>query len=135
MQSSAVFTQSVGTHATQIVLDKQVLQNCGDLPSDTTMEWVATALHRAAIDNNVLVEALLSWGADVNLQDRVGATPLHVACQEGNLPCVLTLLKAGANVTLPNNWGGLPIHIAAQHNRVEIVKTLLEHGCSPDMVS
>ena len=105
------------------------------MPSDTTMEWVATALHRAAIDNNVLVEALLSWGADVNLQDRVGATPLHVACQEGNLPCVLTLLKAGANVTLPNNWGGLPIHIAAQHNRVEIVKTLLEHGCTPDMVS
>ena len=94
-----------------------------------------TALHYAVLNgHNVLVEALLSWGAHVNQQDYHGSTPLHVACQEGHLLCVLTLLKARANLTLPTNWGGLPIHIAATTNRVEIVRTLLEHGCSPDTV-
>ena len=92
-----------------------------------------TALHFAANQgHSTLVAALVSWGAEVNPQNHVGGTPLHAACQEGYLLCVLELLKAGASLT--NNQGSLPIHIAAQNNRVEIVKTLLESGCSPDMV-
>ena len=95
-----------------------------------------TALHLAAIyGHNASVEALLSWGAEVNPQDRGGFTPLNAACQEGHLRCVLTLLKAGASLILPDNYGILPIHVAARNNRVEVVKTLLEYGCSPDMVS
>ena len=95
-----------------------------------------TALFYAAVfGHNASVEALLSWGAEVNPQDVAGWTPLHGACQDGQLLCVLTLLKAGASLTLPANDGGLPIHAAAQCNRVEIVKTLLQRGCSPDMVS
>ena len=95
-----------------------------------------TVLHiSAGKGDNASVEALLSWGAEINPQNFVGFTPLHAACQEGHMPCVLTLLKAGASLTLPNNQGGLPIHIAAQRNRVEAVRTLLEHGCSPDVVS
>ena len=96
--------------------------------------------HRAldyAADNGHIatVEALLSWGADVNPQDHYGFTPLHGASRRGHLPCVLALLKAGANPTLPSTQGTLPIHSAAQCNRTEIVRTLLELGCSPDMVS
>lgn len=95
-----------------------------------------TALHLAAIrGHNSSVEALLSWGAEVNPQDHGGFTPLHAACQEGHLLCVLTLLKAGARLTLPCKSGELPIHLAAGRNRMEIVKTVLEHGCSPDMLS
>ena len=66
------------------------------------------ALHLAASNgHNASVEALLSWGAEVNPQDHSGFTPLHAACQEGHLLCVLTLLKAGASLTLPNNHGSL----------------------------
>ena len=95
-----------------------------------------TALHYAAgHGDNGLLEALLSWGAEINPQSYGGATPLHTACQGGNLLCVLTLLKAGASLTVPNKQDSLPIHIAAQTNNIEIVRTFLEHGCSPDMVS
>ena len=96
-----------------------------------------TALHFAATKGHeAVVEALLSWGANVDPQDHGGATPLYVACQEGHLACVVALLKAGASVYLPNtNSGGyLPIHVAAERNRVEIVTALLDYG-SPDMVS
>ena len=95
-----------------------------------------TALYLASGNgHNASVEALLSWGAEVNPQDQAGFTALHAACQEGHLLCVLTLLKAGASLTLPDNQGRLPIHIAAGHNKLEVVKTLLEHGCAQDMVS
>ena len=82
---------------------------------------------------------MLQWKpsspGEQNPQDNIGWKPLHHACQEGHLLCVLTLLKAGASLTLPNNQGTLPIHVAAKDNRVEVVRTLLEHGCIPDMVS
>ena len=95
-----------------------------------------TALHLAAIKgHNALIEALLSWGAEVNPQEHAGFTPMHAACQGGHLLCVQTLLKEGASLTLPANYGTLPIHLAAQNNKKEVVKTLLELGCSPDMVS
>ena len=106
--------------------------NVNEADSDTKH----TALFYAAVKgHNAVVEALLSWGAEVNQQDYLGSTPLHFACQEDHLLCVLTLLKAGASLTLPNSQGTLPIHAAALHNRVEVVRTLVEHGCSPDMVS
>ena len=107
--------------------------NVNEVMPDTT----DTALHIASIrGHNASVDALISWGADVSALNHAGWTPLHLACQEGHLLCVLTLLKAGASLSLPNNHdGGLPIHPAAQYNRMEIVKILLEHGCSPDMVS
>ena len=44
----------------------------------------ATALHLAAVKgHNASIEALLSWGAEVNPQDHAGFTPLNAACQEG----------------------------------------------------
>ena len=108
----------------------------GSNVNEVMPDKTARALHYAASrGNNATVEALLSWGAEVNLQGFLGLTPLHYACEEGHLLCVLTLLKAGASLTLPNNEGSLPIHVAAHHNRVEIVRTLLEQGCSPDTVS
>ena len=109
--------------------------NVNEVKPDTKQ----SALHIAALKgNSAFMEALLSWGAEVNPQNSVGFTPLHSACQEGHLLCVQTLLKAGASITLPNNDGSLPIHFAANHranHRVEIVGTLLERGCTPDMVS
>ena len=94
------------------------------------------ALHHAATyGHNATVEALLTWGAEVNIQNHAGGTPLHLACQEGQKLCVLTLLKAGASLNLPTYGGCLPIHTAAGRNCVEVVDALLERGCSPDMVS
>ena len=109
----------------------------GSNVNEVTLETKRTALHHAAAGGHqVLVEALLSsWGANIDAQDHMGATPLHFACQEGHLVCVLALLKAGANVSMPDISGSLPIHVAASRNRVDIVSTLLDYGCSLDMVS
>ena len=107
--------------------------NVNEVMPDTEV----TALHIAAWEgHNASVEALLSWGDEVNPEDHGGFTPLLAACQEeAHVLCVLTLLKAGASLTLPNNRGVLPIHLAARCNRVEIVRILTERGCSLNTVN
>ena len=104
--------------------------------NEVTLQAKGTALHLAAArGHEALAEVLLSWGASVDPQDHVGATPLFAACQEGHLACVLALLNAQASVSMPDNHGQLPIHAAAGDNQVEIVRALLDYGSSPDTVS
>ena len=108
----------------------------GSNVNEVEMTTKMTVLHVAAArGHEAVLEALLSWGAIVDLQDHQGMTPLYLACQQGHPTCVLALLKAGAKVSMSNYIGDLPIHVAAGQNRVEIVRTLLDYGCNPDMVS
>ena len=79
---------------------------------------------------------LLSYEADVNAREWMGATPLHCASQEGHCAAVETLLEGGADPLQPDKKGALPIHAAAQNNHNDSVKILMELGkCSPDQVS
>lgn len=68
-----------------------------------------------------VVRALLDRGADVNEQDAVGDTPLHLAARgdgRGTFNPVLlqALLGAGAKANLPDARGDLPLHIALRRD-------------------
>src|SRR5690242_16964819 len=57
-----------------------------------------TALHKAVYGDDVAaVERLLAKGADPKAANRYGATPLSLACINGNGRIVELLLKAGAD--------------------------------------
>ena len=51
-------------------------------------------------------------GADPNVQDVVGNTPLHLAVCSSNLDMVILLLENGANCTSSDKNGRTPIHLA-----------------------
>ncbi|KAG0711495.1 85/ calcium-independent phospholipase A2 [Chionoecetes opilio] len=70
-----------------------------------------TALHKMVDKNNLsCVIALLSWGAEVNVLDDNGNTPLHLATS----PVVVqTLLVFGANTSLINKEGSTVRHTLA----------------------
>ena len=52
------------------------------------------ALHEVVINKRAdLVEALLDKGADVNVQDALLDTPLHLACERNALECVKLIGK------------------------------------------
>ena len=54
------------------------------------------ALHRAAQNNSLeCVEVLLAHGANVNLHDSLGKTPLHVAAEGSHCDLVMLLMKHG----------------------------------------
>jgi uncharacterized protein len=55
-----------------------------------------------------LTQVLLARGAQVNLQDNQGRSPLH----DVNLNVAKRLIKAGGNINLPDNQGQTPLHRA-----------------------
>ena len=59
------------------------------------------------------VTALLAQGADVNAQDKYGATALILAAQNGYAETVETLSAKGADASVKNNAGWTALMIAA----------------------
>lgn len=55
--------------------------------------------------NTRAVVGLLLAGADPNLHNRKGVTPISVAAHKGNIEIMVALIEAGANVNALNNSG------------------------------
>lgn len=94
-----------------------------------------TALHYAAgPELNVgKVKRLIAAGADVNLADKNGFTPLHFAAQENAPKTVKVLLAAGAEVDPPDTYGDTPLWRAVSKCRGDgaVIKLLREAGADP----
>lgn len=69
-----------------------------------------------------IVELLLAKGADPNMQDEHGDTPLHRAALTGRKEIVMLLLKYMADVTIRNGSGQIP----RQLTRDEEIRRLLQ---------
>jgi len=64
--------------------------------------------------HTAVVHALVSAGADVNLQRNDGFSALSVASQEEHIDCVKLLIQRGAEVDTCNNIGATPLYRAAR---------------------
>lgn len=90
-------------------------------------------LHVAASKNNIdIIELLVRYSANLDIQDVWGNTPLLYAVDRGRLEAVSTLLKHGAKVNKPDFRGNTPLHSACRTGNLEIVRTLLKHNADPD---
>ncbi len=66
-----------------------------------TDEMKRTALHEAAFSNKIeLVELLIGWGADPNIDDIDRNTPMHFAVDYGYIEVVKSLLASSRAVDL-----------------------------------
>ena len=75
--------------------------------------------------NTQMVTELLTNGADPNISDNEGWTPLHAAVLMDQTQTVTELLTKGANPDTPNSDGKTPLYIAKQKNNTVMV-TLIE---------
>ncbi len=71
------------------------------------------------------VRELIDAGADVNVRNKYGATPLQMASQNGHTEIVKLLLAAKADVNAAHTNGLTPLWMASQNGHTEIVKLLL----------
>ncbi|WP_374408502.1 ankyrin repeat domain-containing protein [Pelagerythrobacter sp.] len=92
-----------------------------------------TGLHIVAKRRDaVWIKFLTQNGANPNIADKNGVTPLAIASNLGFVEGVEALLEAGARVDEPSATGETPL-IAAIHRRdAAMVRMLLANGANPD---
>ena len=61
-----------------------------------------------------IVKILLDYGADPNIREQGGHTPLHAAAQNGDEEIIRMLLYRGADFSLTNNDGKTALDLAMQ---------------------
>lgn len=92
-----------------------------------------TAMHIVAERRDLTwIRFLHAKGANPDIADKQGVTPLQIASNLGFLEGVEALIEAGARVDQSNTAGETPL-IAAIHRRdVAMIRLLLANGANPD---
>lgn len=117
-----------GTEATKFLSEPgSTIINTRDLSNgETALHYVVQRR------DDVWTKFLLQRGANPNIADKNGITPLTIAASLGFVEGVEQLVKAGARVDTTNAAGETPL-IAAIHRRDgAIIRLLLKHGANPD---
>ena len=82
--------------------------------------------------DGVWIDFLYQQGANVNVADNDGMTPLMLATQLGYVDGVEKLIAHGANVDVTNNSGETPLMYAVHGRNTELMRVLLVAGANPD---
>ena len=92
-----------------------------------------TGLHIAAARRDIVwLVFLANKGANPNIADNRGVTPLMLASQLGFFEGVDALIKAGARVDEPNEAGETPLITAVHRRDTQMMRVLLQAGANPD---
>ena len=79
------------------------------------------------------VLSLLEKGADIDHQNRGGATALYGASQNGHEEIVQALLARGAEIDHQAKNGETPLYLASQNGHEGVVQALLDKGAEIDV--
>ncbi|WCT77570.1 ankyrin repeat domain-containing protein [Novosphingobium humi] len=92
-----------------------------------------TALHIVtARRDTTWISFLLGKGADPNIRDAKGQTPLVVATNLGFVEGMELLIAGGARVDEPNSTGETPLISAVHRRDIAMMRVLLKAGANPD---
>lgn len=90
-----------------------------------------TPIHYAT--KKEIVVMFVEKGADVNIKDGSGSTPLHWAAHRGSLDIAEYLISKGCDVKAKSNTGELAVHSAARMGNLDIFKLLFDKGGYQDL--
>lgn len=138
--ASAQLGQSKGYKFLEAIKDakgnevKELLSEPGTTIIDTKdFSTGETALHIVAKRGDaVYTRFLLQQGANPNLRDKRGNTPLITAIIAGAADLVPIFIDAKANLNLANDSGETPLIRAVQQRSIPMIRALLAAGADPD---
>ncbi|CAB0042772.1 unnamed protein product [Trichogramma brassicae] len=111
-----------------------VRDNLGNTPLHVALEW----------GGKEVPLMLLERGADINLANEDGATPLHVICEsefDDNGDFVRAFFKIiederrSVRVNAQNKFGDTPLHLALVEKHKKLVKLLLENDADANLAN
>ena len=113
-----------------------------DIPTSTGNQRAALHLE-AARDNAEAVRELLLAGADPNIKDADGRTPVFYAVISGNFSAIQPLLAAGADADVVDKYGKKALDyklqgqfsIAVKNEKLSEIRSLLRQGANINMPS
>lgn len=117
-----------GTKATEILNGPSgTIINSRDPSSGQTGLHIVVARR-----DTVWLRFLLQKGADANLADREGVTPLMIAATVGYVDGAQALLDGGARIGQTNGRGETALHRAVQNRDLAMVRALIAAGADAD---
>ena len=101
-------------------------------------------MHLASVMGHTTIICMLKdWGADVNIKDHHGLTPMHFAAANGQTDAIFSLSELGAdvNIKIKRNCrftqihpyaesGDTPVCIAAEKGQVTAIQVLFKLGAN-----
>lgn len=117
-----------GTKVMQLMTDTN-----GSIVNTKNRETGEAALHIIAKSGDTTyLRFLLQKGANPNIQDRDGNTPMMIAVNSSFVEGVLILIIYKGDVNVRNSSGETPLIRAVQLRNTELVRELLKAGADPD---
>lgn len=123
-------------HALKVMVQTEDIDFIEPLTGRAALALACADTTADAID--VVRPLVLQYGADVNLPDLSGLTPLHHAASAGNMAVVRLLLDNGADVNATTEAGITPLYAALGKRRTRIATLLRQRGAnelSPELAN
>lgn len=110
-----------------VELVKKILEENPSIIHEKDELGFTVAHFAAGSDNKELVEFILNKDIDINVKNKYGSTPLHIAIYP---EIAQMLIDHGANVNEVDNEEETPLHDCAWNGeeRAEMIKLLLKNG-------
>ena len=129
--------------------DKDIIKYLYEIVSKTTetnfrlKENRKGIFHYAAIYNKVYpiiyfyekLQRFFRHFIIIDVPSETGMTPLHYACQNGNIEIANLLIDLGANINLKDNKGNTCLHYAVYSGNNSLVKKLIMIGADKTIVN
>ncbi|XP_063242336.1 ankyrin repeat and SOCS box protein 3-like [Bacillus rossius redtenbacheri] len=101
--------------------------NCRSYEGETPL-FLACKFHNSVS----LVRALVTAGANVDIGNNEGVTPLHIACGLARVAVAQALVELDADVNAKDMNEFTPLHTAVENN-FDFVTCLITHGADPSL--
>lgn len=86
-------------------------------------------------DDLEALKAMIDAGANINLQNRYGWTPLHIAIRRDRREMVRYLIEKGADINRADGVGWTPLMECVMDDMPELCQLLLEHGADTSIAN